>query len=284
MPKKEVINFGETPGGKILRWFFLTVFAITFGSALLFYNLYTITSEKNIKKLGEELIADFLYKNKAAIDEIYSDLINYAKEYPEENIEFPTGLKDLTVNIRGKELSEITQEEFYKKMPAVIADNIYRGLLDSFIDNNIKNNEKIPKILRAMFSKINKDNRLFVKNVFILSSSLAAFSSAVFLMLSKTKKSKALLDIGAAIIIVSLPAYLLLYLTLPITNSVIRKTDFVTIASMITSMMESMLRNYLYVLFSGIFIFSLGAAYLLGFRLRNLKIKKKSEFERIIRA
>src|SRR3972149_5936434 len=185
MPKNEKINFKETLGGKILRWFFLTIFALSFGSALLFYNFYTITSEKNIKKVGEEIVSDFLYKNKLEIDEIYSDLTSYANEHPDENIEFPTGLKDLTVNIKGKELSMISQEEFYNKIPAVIADNIYRGLLDNFIDNNIRNNEAIPKILRTVFSKINKDNRLFVRNIFILSSSLAVLSFISFFLLSE---------------------------------------------------------------------------------------------------
>lgn len=266
---------------KILKWFFLTLFIFSFGITLLLYNFYTVISEKNIKKIGKEIVSDFLYKNKPTIDEVYDDLILYAKEHPEENIEFPTGIKEFAINIKGEELSSIEKEEFYEKMPVIIADNIYRSLLDQFINNNIRGNEAIPKAIRTVFTKVNRDNRLVIQNLLILSTILTFVSLIVFILLLKIPK--ALLDIGIGIIIISLPVYLFIYFTLPLTNSVIRKTDFITIASMVTSMLESVQKNYLYTTLFGAFVFFVSLLYLLGFRFK-IKFKRKSEFERIIKS
>lgn len=274
-------KFRATLIAKILRWLFLTLFTVFFASSLLFYNLSTVTTEKNIKTLGEKIVRDFLLQNKDLIDKNYDSITEYAKLYPEENIDFSSGLEGLNINIRAKELSSMPKEEFYDKLPVIIADNIYRSALDSFITVNIENNKDIPTPIKSTVSRFkSKGGDLLFGYLFKISLSMTVFFLIGFFALQKLKRS--FFEAGIAIILVSLPVYLILYLTLPLANNVIRQTDFSTLASLIIGMTEQIKHNYLLSTFAGFSFVGIGLLVISEINIKSF-FRKRSEYERIIK-
>lgn len=267
---------------KIIRWMSIMIFMAVLPATLIFYNLYTVVSEKNIKKIGEKVVSDLLYQNKAIIDENYTTIIAFAKAYPEENIEFPTGLTGLNINIKASEFSSLSQEEFYEKIPIVVADNIYRETLDVFINDFIRNNSAIPSMLKEMFFRFNSDNTVLFRNLFFVSAAITLLALSIYLFL--TKKTRALVTLGLVSLLVSLPPFLLLYFAIPAINDTIRKSDFEAVASMLISMLDKIQANYLYFSIFGLLIFITGFLSYLGFSKKSFKIKRKKEFEKIIRS
>lgn len=274
-------TFRTTLLAKILRWLFLTLFTVFFAASLFFYNLSTVTTEKNIKTLGEKIVKDFLMQNKELIDRNYEGMAEFAKIYPEENIEFSSGLEGLNINIKAKELTAMPREEFYDKLPVIIADNIYRSALDSFITVNIENNKDIPSFMKGAISKFkSRGGDYMFGNLFKISAVFSILFLIGFFTLQKLNRS--FFEIGASIILVSLPAYLIFYLSTPLFNNVIRQTDFSTIASLIIDMTEQIRQNYLISALTGFCSVGFGILVVSGINVKGF-FKKRSEYERIIK-
>lgn len=274
-------KFRETLAAKILRWLFLTLFMVFFAASLLFYNLSTVTTEKNIKTLGEKIVRDFLLQNKDLIDENYDSMIEYAKLFPEQNLDFSSGLQGLNINIKAKELTAMPKEEFYDKLPVIIADNIYRSALDSFITVNVENNKDIPAPIKSTVSRFkSKGGDFMFGYLFKISLVMTIIFLAGFFALQKIKRS--FFEAGVSIILVSLPVYLILYLTLPLANNVIRQTDFSTLASLIIGMTEQIKHNYLLSTFAGFSFVGIGLLVISEINIKSF-FKKRSEYERIIK-
>lgn len=282
MPKKEKNHFHKTIFGRILRWVLIPIFIITLIPALFFYNIHSAASEKNIKKLGEEIVRDVLYQNQESIDENYDLLVEFAKLMPEENLEFPTGIEEIVINIQANEFSELSREEFYDKIPVIVSDNMYRETLDHYINTYIQENEAVPVVARNIFGEFNKDNTKALKTLYIIFG-IISFVTAILYMLC-SNKGKGLIVLGISAFTLSFTPFLVLKFSLPALNGVIRKSEFSTIASLTMSMFEKMQANYLYFSLFSLFIFIIGVAMVMGFKPKSFKVKKKDKYEKIIKA
>lgn len=274
--KNKKLKEGSKITRKIARWFLLTLFLIFFYLSLIFYNLFTVTSEKNIKTLAEKIVSDIVLQNRELIDKHYDEILLYAENFPESDLEFPSGLSDLSIKIKGNEIKGLSKDEFYKKIPVLIADDLYEELSDSMIKENVKKNAFTPIAVKK-FVQANKNDKVFI-TFFYITTILCFLCLAGLFFISKI--SKILIRVGLLISLTTSPIFLAIYFMIPFVNNILRQTELATITSLAVSLLEQIQRNFLFSSILGLIILAIGV-----FLKLNIKInfKKKNEFEKIIR-
>lgn len=266
-------TFKTTFLGKILKWFSLAVFTFSFMTALFLYNVSTELNEKNIKAIGSKIVSQFLEENKDLIQDNYGEIISFAKAHPLEELQFPTGIADVALNLKGEVIADLSQEEFFKQVPELT--------VNQFFDNTRKlvlAKENSPEILKNQFFNEKSSGR-YIENLFYAALIIMAISLISYFFLNNKKKF--VFNIGVIILFSALPAYLLFYLLMPFLTSIIRELNFFVAANMISDLFGQVQKNYLYASLSGLFIAIIGI--IIQGNLKEIIPRKKGQYEKVIR-